>query len=96
MTIWLPEIGHRDGPRYAAIADAIDEAVRDGTLASGARLPTHRDLATLLGVTVGTVSRGYAEAERRGLTVGEVGRGGRRRHRRGRPPPPRADREQAA
>ena len=28
-----------------------------------------------LGVTVGTVSRAYAEAERRGLTLGEVGRG---------------------
>ena len=37
-----------------------------------------RPIATLawrLGVTVGTVSRAYAEAERRGLVVGEVGRG---------------------
>ena len=46
-----------------------------GTLSAGDRLPTHRKLAARLGVTVGTVSRAYAEAERRGLTVGEVGRG---------------------
>ena len=39
------------------------------------RLPTHRDLAYRLGVTVGTISRAYSEAERRGLIGGEVGRG---------------------
>jgi DNA-binding transcriptional MocR family regulator len=49
-------------------------------LAPGARLPTHRRLARSLDVTVGTVSRGYAEAERRGLTIGEVGRGTFVRH----------------
>ena len=37
--------------------------------------PTHRDLARELGVTVGTVSRAYAQAKRRGLVTGEVGRG---------------------
>ncbi len=42
---------------------------------AGERLPTHRDLAWKLGVTVGTVTRAYAEAERRGLVAGEVGRG---------------------
>ena len=42
---------------------------------AGTRLPTHRDLAWRLRVTVGTVSRAYAEAERRGLIGGEVGRG---------------------
>jgi len=39
------------------------------------RLPTHRDLAWKLHVTIGTVSRAYGEAERRGLIAGEVGRG---------------------
>ena len=33
------------------------------------------DLAEALGVTIGTVSRGYAEAAQRGLTVGVTGRG---------------------
>lgn len=58
-----------------ALADAIGMEINAGTLSPGDRLPTHRDLARLLGVTVGTVSRGYAEAQRRGLTTGEVGRG---------------------
>lgn len=75
MTIWNPDLSSRDGPRYLAIAEAIAVDARSGALAPGTRLPTHRDLAYRLGVTVGTVSRAYAEAARRGLVIGEVGRG---------------------
>ncbi|MGE3526925.1 MAG: PLP-dependent aminotransferase family protein [Gemmatimonadales bacterium] len=75
MTMWTPEALDPGLPRYLAIADAIARDVARGVLSEGARLPTHRDLADRLGVTVGTITRGYAEAERRGLTVGEVGRG---------------------
>ncbi|HIF05566.1 MAG TPA: GntR family transcriptional regulator, partial [Gemmatimonadetes bacterium] len=49
-----------------AIADAVQRDLESGVLSVGSRLPTHRDLAEYLGVTVGTVSRAYAEAERRG------------------------------
>ena len=49
---------------------AIDRDVRSGQLPVGTRLPTHRDLADELGVAVGTVTRAYAEAERRGLVRG--------------------------
>jgi len=75
MTIWAPDLEERSGPRYIAIADALAHDVRGGVLRPGARLPTHRELARVLGVTVGTVSRAYAEAERRGLVNGWVGRG---------------------
>lgn len=75
MTIWSPEPLEDGAPRYLAIANAIARDVESGRLSEGARLPTHRELADRLGVNVGTVTRGYAEAERRGLTVGEVGRG---------------------
>jgi DNA-binding transcriptional MocR family regulator len=75
MTIWLPEIAARSGPRYRAIADCLAEDVRDRRLQPGDQLPPQRDLADRLGVTVGTVSRAYAEAEKRGLVRGEVGRG---------------------
>lgn len=76
MTIsWVPRLESRHGPRYLAIADAITEDVAAGRMAPGTRLPTHRDLADRLRVTVGTVSRAYAEAARRGLLSGEVGRG---------------------
>ncbi len=75
MTMWQPKIEAGAGPRYVAIADAIETDIKLGTLHPGSRLPTHRDLAELLGVTVGTVTRGYAEAARRGLLRGETGRG---------------------
>ena len=75
MTNWLPSLNDLTGPRYQAIADALARDITAGQLKPGDRLPTHRDLAWHLKVTVGTVSRAYAEAERRGLTYGEVGRG---------------------
>src|SRR6058998_1215600 len=75
MTIWTPDLKQRRGPRYRAIAEAVADDIARGALQEGARLPTHRDLAAALGVTVGTVSRAYAEAQRRGLVSGEVGRG---------------------
>ena len=75
MTIWVPDLARHDGPRYQAIAAAIAQAVEGGTLNPGDRLPPQRDLAYRLGVTVGTVSRGYMLAEQQGLVAGEVGRG---------------------
>lgn len=73
--IWVPRLDGWDGPKYRAIADALGADIAEGGLAPGTRLPTHRDLAFRLGVTVGTVSRAYREAERRGLIGGEIGRG---------------------
>ncbi|MBP2301341.1 aminotransferase-like domain-containing protein [Azospirillum picis] len=75
MTNWTPSLEGRPGPLYRVIADALADDIADGTLPVGSRLPTHRDLAFRLGVTVGTVTRAYAEAEKRGLIGGEVGRG---------------------
>lgn len=75
MTISLEAIAASSGPKYLAIAEVIAQEIRSGTIMAGERLPTHRDLAYRLGVTVGTVSRAYGEIGRRGLTSGEVGRG---------------------
>ena len=75
MTIWIPDISGRPGLRYRAIAEAVAAAIAEGTLADGERLPPQRDLAHALGVSLGTVTRAYAEAEGRGLVRGEVGRG---------------------
>jgi DNA-binding transcriptional MocR family regulator len=75
MTSWRPELQGRTGPLYRVIADALAEDREAGRLPPGTRLPTHRELALRLGVTVGTVTRAYAEAEKRGLVRGEVGRG---------------------
>lgn len=75
MDRWLPEIGVGYGDAYVLLADAIEQAVRVGRLAPGTRLPTHRELSRRLGVAVSTVTRGYAEANRRGLIESTVGRG---------------------
>jgi DNA-binding transcriptional MocR family regulator len=72
---WQPDISDRRGPRYRVIADRIADDIQEGRLSPGDRMPTHRELARQLGVTVGTITRAYAEAERRGLIAGHVGRG---------------------
>lgn len=61
--------------RWSALAQALAELIDRGVFAEGDRLPTHRELADLLGVTVGTVTRAYADTTQRSLTVGIHGRG---------------------
>ncbi len=94
MTIWTPVLD-RSKPLYLAIADAIARDVEGGTLAQGSRLPPQRELAWKLGVTLGTVTRAYKEAEERGLLAGEVGRGSyiRRPHERAPIPPTQTEQE---
>ena len=78
MTNWIPSLERDDGsryPKYRALADAIQRDVFSGRLKPGERLPTHRELADAIGVNVSTITRGYVEAERRGLISGTVGRG---------------------
>ena len=75
MTISLDDLRRHSGPRYRALAEAIGAAVRTGRLDAGARLPTQRELAHRLGVTVGTVGRAYELAARQGWIRCEVGRG---------------------
>lgn len=75
MTIWIPKAREGDGPFYVRLADGIEQAITDGALVNGSKLPPQRDLAFDLGVTVGTVGRAYALLRERGLVSGEVGRG---------------------
>ncbi|WP_019953926.1 aminotransferase-like domain-containing protein [Yoonia vestfoldensis] len=75
MKDWTP-ILRADGPaRYLQLADAIAEAIANGTLRDGVRLPPQRKLADRLGIDFTTVSRGYVEARDRGLVNSHVGRG---------------------
>lgn len=61
--------------RYIRLADMLSTAIRDGKLAPGAKLPTHRAFAEQFSVALATATRAYGELERRGLIVGEAGRG---------------------
>ena len=75
MTIYTPNLEGRAGPKYRMIADVVAEDIRRGVLPPGTKLPTHRDLAYRVGVTVGTVTRAYQELQRRNITGGRVGSG---------------------
>ena len=75
MTLLTTSLESNETSRYAALADRIEAAIQRGELKPGEKLPTHRKLAEALNVTVGTVTRGYAEAERRGLVNAIVGSG---------------------
>lgn len=75
MHNWSPELPASGGPRYVAIADAIAHDLELGRLQPGDRLPPQRKLADVLGIDFTTVSRGYAEARKRGLVESHVGRG---------------------
>lgn len=75
MTDWTPTSPFGAGPRYRAIVDALEADIAAGRVKPGARLLPQRDLAERLNLSIGTVSKAYAEAERRGLISGEVGRG---------------------
>ena len=86
--MWIPELSDTPGPRYLAIVDVMADDIASGRLAPAERLPTQRELGKALGVALGTITRAYAEAERRGLVRGEVGRGTFVRERRGPVPPP--------
>lgn len=73
--MWVPDISKIEGPRYIALARAINEAIDSGALPPGAQLPPQRNLAKQLNVTVGTVGRAYKVVRERRLVSGEIGRG---------------------
>jgi DNA-binding transcriptional MocR family regulator len=63
------------GVKYKRLADAVEQAIAEGVIDAGSKLPPHRLLADSLGVTIGTISRAYGELERVGLVVARVGDG---------------------
>ena len=68
--MWKPRVDRKAGPIYLSVARAIAADVQAGKLRAGDRLPAQRDLADAIGVTVTTVTRAYAEAQRLGLIDG--------------------------
>ena len=61
--------------RYKHLVDLFATDIREGRLAPGTQLPTHRQLAAEQGIALVTASRVYAELEVMGLVSGEAGRG---------------------
>jgi GntR family transcriptional regulator len=78
-----------DQPISRLIVDDVWLAVVDGTLSSGDRLPTARQIAIQLGVSPRTVELAYEELETRGVVATRPGEGTFISLR----PPPEAERE---
>lgn len=73
--MWTCELEEDEGVKYEQIASCIERDIACGKLKPGDRLPPQRKLAKQLLVTIGTVGRGYALAEKRGLVESRVGSG---------------------
>ena len=78
---WLDIFGsidrdrNRATPMYARIYEIIRGGIETGQLAGNVKLPTERELSTLLALDRSTVSRAYLELEKAGLVDSHVGRG---------------------
>ncbi len=60
---------------YLQIVRSIKDAIQSGKLPLDSRLPTNRELASLLNIDRSTVSRAYLELSEAGLIESHVGRG---------------------
>lgn len=72
---WRPSEFKTGDLMYLNIARAIESDICSGSLKPGDMLPTHRELADRLGVAIGTITRAYKEAEKRGLIIGRGRKG---------------------
>lgn len=65
----------RSQPVAHVVVEELWLAVVDGSLDSGERLPTARELAIALGVSPRSIERAYLDLERRGVVVTRPGSG---------------------
>ncbi len=75
MCEWTPKLKGNSTPLYQALANALLADIASGVLKPGQRLPTHRELARKLGISIGSVTRAYREVESRKLIEAAAGRG---------------------
>jgi GntR family transcriptional regulator len=75
--VWLlpPISPAASGPLYQQIVDGLRREVSEGRLPGGAALPSFRELAENLMVSVITVKRAYEELEREGIIFRRQGLG---------------------
>ena len=71
----LPPISPAAGPLYRQIVDGFKREVSEGRLAEGAALPSFRQLAGEMMVSLMTVKHAYEELERDGIILRRQGLG---------------------
>lgn len=72
LQLTLPE---SKDPLHERLADAVEQLIASGKFGRGARLPTHRQIATGANVAIGTVTKAIDLLARRGVVRSETGRG---------------------
>jgi DNA-binding GntR family transcriptional regulator len=60
-------------PQYVQLVEAIRQDVDAGVLSPGERLPSHAEVASSYGVSVGTVKRAFAVLQDDGVIVSRQG-----------------------
>lgn len=75
MTFWTKALETGTGPAYRRLADSLRAAIADNLVSIGDRLPPQRELAYELGVSIGTITRAYDLATRRGDVTAVTGKG---------------------
>jgi DNA-binding transcriptional regulator YhcF (GntR family) len=62
-------------PPYAQVVDILRREIDEGILPAGARLPTHEQLRSQFGVSIGTIKRALSELQGAGAIVSRQGQG---------------------
>jgi DNA-binding transcriptional MocR family regulator len=75
VTDWIGALPIGQGKRYRLLADGLAAAIESGRIEPGSQLPTQREMAHRLGISVTTVTRAYSELQERGLIESKVGSG---------------------
>jgi DNA-binding transcriptional MocR family regulator len=74
-TLVDPALRRADGPVYERLAHALRQALVDGRLPSGTRLPSERELVDRLELSRTTVTRAYGQLREQGYLVTRRGSG---------------------
>lgn len=72
---WKPDLGKMAGPKYAALAELLEEDIKSGKLKAGTKLPPQRELADFLDLNLSTISKAYKLCGQKGLVSASVGNG---------------------
>jgi DNA-binding transcriptional regulator YhcF (GntR family) len=62
-------------PPYAQVVDTLRREIEQGVLPAGAKLPTHQQLGSQYGVSIGTIKRALGELQGAGLVISRQGQG---------------------
>lgn len=73
--IWRPRLADVGETVHDRLIVALSEDISSGVIEPDSRLPTHRQLAKALGLSVATITKVYSTLQRRGLARSEAGRG---------------------